>query len=123
MQVSLLCPQGLEWTVYRGHSRTSTYLQDTVNTLSNIIDNFKPGETYNIGGKDLHTIEELSEIIIDITGADPSLASYKDSEVLTTKTKVVDISKSIKDLGHQNSIDLVNGIRKTADWMKSVYEF
>ncbi|MBJ64862.1 MAG: nucleoside-diphosphate sugar epimerase [Euryarchaeota archaeon] len=115
--------KGLEWTVYRGHSRTSTYLQDTVNTLSNIIDNFKPGETYNIGGKDLHTIEDLSEIIIDITGADSSLASYKDSEVLTTKTKVVDISKSIKDLGHQNSIDLVNGIRKTADWMKSVYEF
>ena len=91
--------------------------------MSNIIDNFKPGETYNIGGKDLHTIEELSEIIIDITVADQSLASYKDSEVLTTKTKVVDISKSIKDLGHQNSIGLVEGIKKTANWMKSVYEF
>ena len=91
--------------------------------MSNIIDNFKPGETYNIGGKDLHTIEELSEIIIDITGADSSLVSYKDSEVLTTKTKVVDISKSVKDLGHQNSVNLLDGIKKTADWMKSVYNF
>ena len=60
---------------------------DTVNTLSNIIENFIPGETYNIGGKDLHTIEELSEIIIDVTGADPSLVNHKESEVLTTKTK------------------------------------
>ena len=94
---------------------------DTVNTLSNIIENFIPGETYNIGGKDLHTIEELSEIIIDVTGADPSLVNYKESEVLTTKTKIVDINKSIKDLNHVNSIGLKEGIEKTAKWMKSVY--
>ena len=115
--------KGLNWTVFKGHSRTSTYLQDTVNTLSNIVENFKSGETYNIGGKDLHTIEELSEIIISITGADPSLAKYKESEVLTTKTKVVDISKSIKDLGHVNSVSLLDGIEMTAKWMRSNYNF
>ena len=113
---------GLEWTVFKGHSRTSTYLEDTVNTLSNIIEHFKPGETYNIGGKDLHTIEELSEIIIDITGADPSLANYKESEVLTTQVKVVNIDKSIRDLDHVNTINLQDGIKKTAKWMKSVYD-
>ena len=114
--------KGLNWTVFKGHSRTSTYLQDTVNTLSNIIENFKSGETYNIGGKDLHTIEELSDIILEVTNADPSLVSYKESEVLTTKTKVVDISKSIKDLNHSNTVSLKEGIKITADWMKSVYD-
>ncbi len=78
---------GLPWTVFRGHSRTSTYLADTVRTLSNIIDNFKPGETYNIGGMHMHTIEELSEIVIKVTGADPTLVRYRDSEILTTKVK------------------------------------
>ncbi len=115
--------KGLEWTVYKGHSRTSTYLQDTVNTISNIIENFKPGETYNIGGSDLHTIEDLSSIIIDITNADPSLVNYKESEILTTKTKVVDISKSKKDLNHKNTVSLRDGIEKTTAWMKSVYDF
>ena len=112
---------GLEWTVFKGHSRTSTFLQDTVNTLCNIVENFKTGETYNIGGSDLHTIEELSNIILEVTGADPSLVSYKDSEILTTKTKVVDISKSKIDLKHSNTVGLEEGIKITADWMKSAY--
>ena len=57
-----------------------------------------------------------------MTNADPSLVSYKESEVLTTKTKVVDISKSITDLNHSNTVDLKEGIKITADWMKSVYD-
>ena len=112
---------GLNWTVFKGHSRTSTFLQDTVNTLCNIVENFKSGETYNIGGSDLHTIEELSEIILEVTGADPSLVKYKNSEILTTKTKVVDINKSKKDLNHSNTVSLEDGIKITADWMKSAY--
>jgi len=114
--------KGLRWTVFKGHSRTSTFLKDTVDTLCNIIDNFIPGETYNIGGRDLHTIEELSDIIIDVTGANKTLVNYKESEVLTTKTKVVDISKSISDLKHKNTVGLIEGIELTAKWMKSVYK-
>ncbi len=40
----------LPWVVFSGHLRTSTYLADTVRTLANIADSFRPGETYNIGG-------------------------------------------------------------------------
>jgi dTDP-glucose 4,6-dehydratase len=49
----------LPWTVFRGHARTSTYLNDTVRTLANITGSFRAGETYNIGGDRLHSIEEL----------------------------------------------------------------
>jgi dTDP-glucose 4,6-dehydratase len=112
---------GLPWTVFRGHSRTSTYLDDVVSTLANIVDNFKTGETYNIGGDKLHTIEELSDIILNVTKADPSLVTYKESEILTTKIKTVDISKSVKDLNHENTISLEEGIQRTAMWMKKVY--
>jgi dTDP-glucose 4,6-dehydratase len=113
---------GLPWTVFRGHSRTSTYLADTVRTLCNITDNFKPGETYNIGGVDLHTIEELSDVVLSVTGADPALVVYADSEVLTTKIKRVDISKSVRDLGHTNSYGLAEGMRLTADWMRETHD-
>lgn len=111
---------GLPWVVFRGHQRTSTYLADTVRTLANIINNYIPGETYNIGGKDLHSIEELSETIIKVTGADPSLAEYRDSEILTTKVKVVDISKSVRDLDHRMTYSLEEGISITANWMRQM---
>jgi dTDP-glucose 4,6-dehydratase len=109
------------WTVFRGHSRTSTYLADTVRTLANILDNFIPGETYNIGGDRVHTIEELSDVILKVTGASPSLVTYRDSEILTTKDKKVDTSKSIRDLKHRNTYSLEEGISLTAEWMRATY--
>jgi dTDP-glucose 4,6-dehydratase len=96
-------------------------LADTVRTLANICDNFKPGEVYNIGGEQYHSIEELSEMILEITKANPDLAIYKDSEPFTTRVKKVDISKSIRDLKHRNTYDLKAGLQITADWMRSVY--
>ena len=112
---------GLPWTVFRGHKRTSTYLADTVRTLANITNNFQAGETYNIGGDALHSIEELSDTIVKVTGADASLAGYKDSEILTTTSKVLDASKSVRDLDHRNSYTLEEGIRLTAEWMRQAY--
>src|SRR5215469_10453217 len=112
---------GLPWTVFRGHSRTSTYLADTVRTLANIVDNFKPGETYNIGGSCEHTIEELSNAILKVTGADPSLATYRDSEILTTHDKRVDVTKAFRDLKHEDSYSLEEGLRLTTEWMRRVY--
>lgn len=114
---------GLSWTVFRGHSRTSTYLGDTVRTLANIVNNFKPDETYNIGGHGLHTIEELSDVVLKVTGADPQLVQYRESEVLTTKDKRVDVSKAVRDLGHEDSYGLEEGMRLTMEWMRKVYEF
>lgn len=113
--------RGLPWTVFRGHARTSTYLADTVRTLANITNNFKPGEAYNIGGKDLHSIEELSDVVLKITDASPKLVEYKESEILTTKLKRVDVSKSVRDLDHKNSYSLEKGMRITADWMRKIY--
>lgn len=113
---------GLPVTVYKGHFRTSTYLEDTCRTLSNIVDNFVPGEVYNIGGSEYHDIETLVEHIWKYTGADRSLISYRDSEILTTKSKKVDISKANKDLNHKLTINLEEGIKKTIDWMKEYYK-
>jgi dTDP-glucose 4,6-dehydratase len=113
---------GVAWTVFRGHSRTSTYLADTVRTLANIVDNFKSGETYNVGGNDLHSIETLSDIVLKVTGANPALVEYRDAEILTTKMKRVDVTKAIRDLGHENTYSLEDGMRLTAEWMRQVYE-
>jgi dTDP-glucose 4,6-dehydratase len=115
--------KGLPWVVFRGHTRTSTYLADTVRTLANIVDNFRPGETYNIGGDREHSIEELSDAILRVTGADPSLVEYRQAEILTTKSKRVDTSKSVRDLDHRNSYSLDEGLRLTADWMRNAYGF
>jgi len=114
--------RGLPWLVFRGYGRTSTYLADSVRTIANIMDNFRPGEVYNVGGDAYHTIEELSDLTIKATGADPRLAEYRDAEPLTTRHKHVDITKAIRDLEHKTTVSLEEGIRRTAAWMRDVYK-
>lgn len=112
---------GLPVVVYKGHYRTSTYLEDTCRTLANIVDNFKPCEVYNIGGLEYHDIEKLARIIWDYTKADPKLIHFANSEILTTKSKRVDINKAVADLGHRLTVPLEEGVRRTIDWMRSFY--
>lgn len=109
-------------TVFKGHTRTSTYIYDAVETISSLADNFKPGEIYNIAGTRNHTIEHLAEIILDKTGADKSLVNYENKhEILTTVNKYVDASKAISDLGHKDSVTLEEGVERTINWMKGYY--
>ncbi len=115
--------KGIPWTVYRGHRRTSTYLGDALNALANIVGNFHPGETYNIGGGTSHSIEELSDAVVSVTGADPVLALHLSSEPMTTMVKEVDISKSIRDLHFVAFHGLHEGLRLTAEWMRKEYGF
>jgi dTDP-glucose 4,6-dehydratase len=111
-------------TVYRGYKRTSTYITDMARTLSNITDNFVPGEVYNIGGEDFHTIEESADIILRLLGKEAQrekLIVYRAEEMLTTRAKQVDCSKARRDLGLKTTVTLEEGIRQTLDWMKKVY--
>ena len=112
---------GLPYTVYTKHKRTSSYIDDTVRTLANIAECFKPGEVYNIAGSELHDMKRVSDIILNYLGKNDSLVEYGDTEQATTLEKKVDISKAVRDLGHQSTVSLEDGIIKTIDWQRKVY--
>ncbi len=111
------------FTVYRGHKRIFDYVEDTCRTFANIVDNFIPGEVYNIGGKEewVVSIDELADIVLKETGASPSLAVYKDEEGFTTRVKIVDFSRSRRDLKHYPRIDIHEGIKRYVTWARKVY--
>jgi dTDP-glucose 4,6-dehydratase len=111
----------LPYKVYLNHHRTSTFVTDTVRTLANILDNFKPGEVYNIGGNEYHDIKYVSDLILKYIGKNDCLVKYEEVEGFTTRDKKIDITKAIKDLDHRLTVPLEEGIPKTIDWMKSVY--
>ena len=108
-------------TVYCGHKRSSTYVEDAVRTIANIADNFISGRIYNIGSDELHDIETMADIIWKYTGAPVELISIKDSEKLTTKIKIVDNNLIKTELDHKSTVSLEEGIHKTINWMRKVY--
>jgi dTDP-glucose 4,6-dehydratase len=112
----------LPYTIYTKHERTSSYIDDSVRTLANIVKNFKPGEVYNIAGHELHTMKQASDIILKYLSKDDRLVEYKDAQPDTTLVKKVDASKAIRDLQHKSLVSLEEGIPRTIEWQKEVYK-
>lgn len=111
------------YIVYKGHKRIIDYVEDTCRTFANIIDNFIPGEVYNVGGRIEWEmdIKDYSDLILKAVGANDDLVEYHESEAHTTKVKTMDFSKAIRDLGHAPRVDPEEGIKRTVEWMKYYY--
>jgi dTDP-glucose 4,6-dehydratase len=111
------------YTVYKGHRRIIDYVEDTCRTFANIVDNFVPGDVYNVGGRKEweKDIKEYSDMILTAVGKNDSLITYKETEPHTTKVKTIDFSKAIENLGHDPKVPPEEGIRRTVEWMKSYY--
>ena len=120
----LFCYRALHdipYTVYLNHHRTSTYITDAAFTLANIVDNFIPGEVYNVGSTEYHDIKTISDIILNYLGKDDRRVTYKDGEPFTTRDKKVDVSKAVRDLKHCPKVSLAEGLALTLEWMKKYY--
>ncbi|MFX0087804.1 MAG: NAD-dependent epimerase/dehydratase family protein [Candidatus Hodarchaeota archaeon] len=114
----------IPYIVYKGHKRIIDYVEDSCRTFANIINNFIPGEAYNIGGrieweKDIKEINDLILKTCDVI--DDSFIKYKDQEPYTTQKKTMDFSKAVKDLNHNPLVPPEEGIQKTVEWMKNHY--
>ena len=107
---------GQPYVVYLGHKRTLEYVDDVCLALTNIIENFVPGEVYNLGGAEQHEIKEVSDLILKTLGRDDSQVTYKDSEPFTTQVKTPDSSKAQQDLNFRGSVALEEGLQRTIKW-------
>ena len=114
----------LPYTVYKNHYRIFDYVEDTSRTLANIMDNFIPGEVYNIGSKEewIIDIKHLSDLILRHLNKTDKLVTYKETEPFTTRIKQVDFSKIRNDLKHEPKVPIEEGIPRYIEWMKRVYK-
>ena len=110
------------YTVYLGHKRTLEYAEDICRTLANIIDNFKPGEVYNLGGDEQYDVKSVSDLILKLFGKDDSKVTYKEAEPFTTRVKTPDSLKAKKDLGFKLTVPINEGVKRTVKWFRKLYE-
>ena len=78
---------------------------------------------YNVGGRPEWEMEikDYSDLVLKAVGREDSLVTYKDAEPFTTRVKQMDFSKAIRDLRHDPKIPPEEGIKRTVEWMKSIY--
>jgi dTDP-glucose 4,6-dehydratase len=108
------------YTVYAGHKRIFDYVDDTVRTFANITDNFRPGEVYNVGGREewVVDIKRASDLVLKACGKTDRLVTYKEAEPFTTKVKIVDCSRARRDLRHDPRVTIEEGVERYVEWMR-----
>jgi dTDP-glucose 4,6-dehydratase len=109
------------YTVFLGHKRTLEYVVDICRTLADIMQSFKPGQVYNLGGDIQYEIKTISDLILKHFGKGDSKVTYKEAEPFTTHVKTPDSSKAKKDLGFKLTVPPEKGIPTTIEWFKKLY--
>jgi nucleoside-diphosphate-sugar epimerase len=106
--------------VHRGTARSWCYIDDIVAGCIAAMENapFKRYEAYNIGRDDLRPTEEVAELIVKLTGADPEQLVFSNPDRLVYPVKDASFEKARRDLGWESTIPLEEGIKRTIAWQK-----
>lgn len=112
---------GIPYTVYRNYERAFQYIDDLIVSMARVADVFIPGRVYNLAGTEIRSVEYLSNIVLQATGADPALVSYLEEDAHNVTSKVPVIVMAQEELGHCPEVTLEDGIQRTIAWMREVY--
>lgn len=113
---------GMPYTVYEGYHRVFMFIDDFIPTLANAVDAFTPRDVFNIGGEEFRSVKELSDIILGYLGLDDRKITYMPEDKHNVLNKQPDISKARRLLKHDPKATLEEGVPRTIEWMKSVYQ-
>lgn len=109
------------FTVFTHHTRSWLFIDDAVRAFANILENFIPGEVYNIASGESVTMKSLSDLILRLCLKSDENVTYRDEEGMTTRDKRVDSTKAGRDLGLVSVVSLEEGLRRTIQRMREIY--
>lgn len=100
-------------------TRDFTFIDDVVtcNLLASRSPNSK-GQFYNVGGGFRISIEELADLIIEITDS-KSTKEYKDPRPGDVQDSLASLEKIGKDIDYKPKWTIRKGLTKTIEWMSS----
>jgi dTDP-glucose 4,6-dehydratase len=110
--------QGKPLTIYGDGTQTRSfcYVDDEVRGFLALLDGDITGPV-NIGNPGEFTVAELAEIVIDVTGSSSEIL-YEPLPVDDPQQRKPDISLAREKLGWDPSVDLREGLARTADYFR-----
>jgi dTDP-glucose 4,6-dehydratase len=81
------------------------------------------GEVYNLGGGNEQENRVVAQMIVEGTGADPSLVRHVADRTGHDRRYALDSSKALRDLGWQPLVPFADGFARTLDWYRDHREW
>ena len=110
---------GRDLTVYGDGEQTRSfcYVSDMIDGLVALLESGIE-EPVNIGNPDERTINELAEIVLEVTGSDSGI-TYEELPPQDPQVRRPDISKAHSDLSWEPQVSLREGLRMSVEYFES----
>jgi nucleoside-diphosphate-sugar epimerase len=100
-------------------SRDFTFVANVVNANINAAQTTKGiGEVMNVANGERITLNDLLEVLKNITGKNNVQAEYKPERVGDVKHSLADVTRAKECVDYQKLVGLEEGLQKTIDWWK-----
>ena len=92
------------------------HVDDHCSAIELVLGRGRVGETYNVGSGVERSIEQIADLVLELTGKPQSLKTIVPDRPGHDRRYLLDSSKLRGELGWQPEISFEEGLRKTAEW-------
>jgi dTDP-glucose 4,6-dehydratase len=92
------------------------HVDDHCRAIELVLERGREGETYNVGSGVERSIEELADLVLELTGKPETLKTIVPDRPGHDRRYLLDSTKVRGELGWQPEISFEDGLRATAEW-------
>ena len=92
------------------------HVDDHCRAIDLVLDRGREGETYNVGSGVERSIEEIADLVLELTGKPEALKSIVPDRPGHDRRYLLDSSKLRSDLSWEPQIPFEDGLRATVEW-------
>jgi dTDP-glucose 4,6-dehydratase len=98
------------------HRREWLHVDDHCRAIELILEAGREGETYNVGSGVERSVEEVADLVLELTGKAEALKTIVPDRPGHDRRYLLDSSKLRCELGWEPQISFEDGLRATAEW-------
>jgi dTDP-glucose 4,6-dehydratase len=95
------------------------HVDDHCAAIELVLERGRDGETYNVGSGVERSVEELADLVLELTGKPQSLKTIVPDRPGHDRRYLLDSSKLRRELGWQPRTEFADGLRATAEWYRA----
>jgi dTDP-glucose 4,6-dehydratase len=99
------------------------FVEDHCAAIDAALRSGRAGEVYNVGGGDERENREITQMVVEHTGADPALVRHVEDRAGHDRRYSLDCTKIATELGWRPAVTLEEGLARTVAWYRDNREW
>jgi dTDP-glucose 4,6-dehydratase len=95
------------------------HVDDHCRAIELVLERGRVGETYNVGSGDERSIEQIADLVLELTGKPATLKTIVPDRPGHDRRYLLDASKLRSELGWQPQISFADGLGATVEWYRT----